>query len=59
MTFDIDKLDTDHKTILNKYACDYGMHFGDYIRMLQKDHHEKLMLKKQKILEAERAQFSV
>lgn len=59
MALDINKLTPEHKVILNKHATDYGMEYGDYIRMLILDNEEKETMKRNKLLEAEKAQYSV
>ena len=56
---DINKLTNEHKVILNKCATNYGMEYGDYIRMLILDDEEKEKIKMHKLLEAEKAQYSV
>lgn len=56
---DINKLTSEHKTILNKCAINYGMENGDYTRMLTLEDEEKEKIKMNKLLEAEKAQYSV
>jgi hypothetical protein len=56
---DITKLTGDEKDILNKKAMSYGMDYGDYMRMMTLDHDEKETLTRNKLLEAEKAQYSV
>ena len=58
-TLDIEKLDGEQKTILNKFACEYGMKYGDFLKILQIESNERHMLKQQKLLEAQKSQFSV
>ena len=53
------KLTADNKVILNKCATNYGLEFGDFIRISILENEEKEQIKKNKILEAEKAQFSV
>lgn len=55
---DIKNLSSENKRILNKYACEYGMEFGDFVRLILLECEEKEELKKEKELEAERAQLS-
>ena len=59
LALDIKKLTSEHKVILNKCATNYGMEFGDYIRMLIVEGEEKDKIKQNKLLEAEKAQYSV
>jgi hypothetical protein len=59
IALDIDKLTSEHKVILNKCATNYGMQFGDYIRMLILENEEKEEMKRNKLLEAEKSQYSV
>lgn len=59
MQVDLKSLTSEHKHILNKHATEYGMEYGDYIRMITLDHEEKEALKRNKLLEAEKAQYSV
>ena len=59
LALDIQKLTSEHKVILNKCATNYGMEFGDYIRMLIMESEEKEKIKQNKLLEAEKAQYSV
>ena len=59
MALEIEKLTAEHKVILNKCAINYGMDYGDYIRMLVLDKEEKEKIKMNKLLEAEKAQYSV
>ncbi len=59
LALDIKKLTSEHKVILNKCATNYGMEFGDYIRMLILEGEEKEKIKQNKLLEAEKAQYSV
>lgn len=56
---DVRSLNSEHKHILNKSALEYGMEYGDFVRMLTLDHEEKEDLKRNKLLEAEKAQYSV
>lgn len=56
---DVRLLTADHKHILNKSALEYGMEYGDFVRMLTLDHEEKEDIKRNKLLEAEKAQYSV
>lgn len=56
---DVRLLNGEHKHILNKNAIEYGMEYGDFVRMLTLDFEEKEDLKRSKLLEAEKAQFSV
>lgn len=56
---DVTKLTSEEKTILNKHAIKYGMESGDFVRMLIIDHDEKEAIKQNKLLEAEKAQYSV
>ena len=44
--------------IMNKSATNYGLDYGDYVRMLIFENEEKETLKQSKILEEERAQFA-
>ncbi len=44
---------------MNKAATNYGMEYGDYVRMLMLEEEEKEEIKQNKLLEAEKAQFSV
>jgi hypothetical protein len=59
LALDIKKLTSEHKVILNKCATNYGMEFGDYIRILILEGEEKEKIKQNKLLEAEKAQYSV
>ena len=59
LALEIEKLTAEHKVILNKCATNYGMDYGDYIRMLVMDKEEKEKIKLNKLLEAEKAQYSV
>ena len=59
IALDIHKLTPEHKVILNKCATNYGMQFGDYIRMLILENEEKEEMKRNKLLEAEKAQYLV
>lgn len=59
MQVDVRLLTGDHKHILNKSAIEYGMEYGDFVRMLTLDYEEKEDLKRNKLLEAEKAQYSV
>lgn len=59
MQVDIKMLTAEHKSILNKSATNFGMEYGDYIRMITLDFEEKETIKRNKLLEAEKAQFSV
>jgi len=58
LLFDFNKLDGEQKQQLNKYACNYGIKDGEFVRMLRKERDEKEMLKAQKALEVEKAQYS-
>jgi len=58
LALEIEKLTAEHKVILNKCAINYGMDYGDYIRMLVLDKEEKEKIKMNKLLEAEKAQYS-
>jgi len=58
LALDIDKLTNEHKVILNKCATNYGMQYGDYIRLLIVESEEKEKIKFNKLLEAEKAQYS-
>ena len=59
MALDLNKLTPEHKVILNKCATNFGMQFGDYIRMLILESEEKEQMRQEKLLEAEKAQYSV
>lgn len=59
LALDTDQLTGEHKGILNKCATSFGMEYGDYIRMLILDDEEKEKIKMNKLLEAEKAQYSV
>jgi hypothetical protein len=59
LALDINKLTSEHKIIINKCATEYGMQYGDYVRMLILDNEEKETLIRNKLLEAEKAQYSV
>lgn len=59
MQVDLNSLTGEHKHILNKNGTNYGMEYGDYIRMLTLDFEEKETLRRNKLLEAEKAQYSV
>ena len=59
LALDINKLTSEHKVIINKCATEYGMQYGDYVRMLILDNEEKETLIRNKLLEAEKAQYSV
>ena len=59
LALDIDQLTSEHKGILNKCAMSFGMEYGDYARMLTLDDEEKEKIKMNKLLEAEKAQYSV
>ena len=59
LAFEIDKLTAEHKVILNKNACNYGMEFGDYVRMLIVENEERESLRRNKLLDAEKAKYSV
>ena len=59
LAVDIKKLTAEHEAILNKYGDKYGMENNEYMRMLNLDHDEKEAIKKNKLLEAEKAQYSV
>ncbi len=59
LALDINKLTSEHKVIINKCATNYGMQFGDYVRMLILDNEEKETIIRNKLLEAEKAQYSV
>lgn len=56
---DIKLLTSENKHILNQSATSYGMDYGDFVRMLTLDFEEKEELKRSKLLEAEKAQYSV
>ena len=58
MTLDINKLTAEHKAILNKCATQFGMQFGDFIRMIIMDNEEKEQVKQNKQMEAEKAMHS-
>jgi len=58
MALEIDKLTNEHKVILNKCATNYGMDYGDYIRLLIVESEEKEKVKMCKLIEAEKAQYS-
>lgn len=53
------KLTAENKVILNKCATNYGLEFGDFIRISILENDEKEQIKKNKLLEAEKAQYSV
>ncbi len=57
--FDIDKMDPENRELLNKCAVPYGMKLGEFVRMLQLDKDEAEKLRQQRLLEAEKAQYSV
>ena len=59
LAVDISKLTSEHEALLNKSGSKYGMENGEYMRMLALDHEEKESIKKNKLLEAEKAQYSV
>ena len=59
LVLDVNRLTPDDKVILNKRATDFGMEFGDYIRMMIVDNEEKETLKRNKELEMEKSQYSV
>lgn len=59
LALDVNKLLSEDKVILNKCATSFGMEFGDFVRMMILDNEEKETLKRNKLLEAEKAQFSV
>lgn len=59
LAVDISKLTAEHEAILNKSGAKYGMDNGDYMRMLILDNEERESIKKNKLLEAEKAQYSV
>lgn len=59
LALDTDQLTGEHKGILNKCATSFGMEYGDYIRMLILDDEEKEKIQMNKLLEAEKAQYSV
>jgi hypothetical protein len=56
---DVKNLSTEQIQIMNKAATNYGMEYGDYVRMLMLEEEEKEEIKQNKLLEAEKAQFSV
>jgi hypothetical protein len=56
---DVDKLDPENRAILNKCSLDYGLKFGDFIRILQMDKDEIQNAKLEKLMEAEKAQYAV
>ena len=58
VNLDVNKLTAEHKATLNKCATQYGMQFGDYIRMLIMDNEEKEQVKQNKLMEAEKAMHS-
>jgi arginine/serine-rich splicing factor 16 len=58
LALDINKLTSEHKVIINKCATNYGMQYGDYIRMLILDNEEKESIIRNKLLEAEKSQYS-
>ena len=59
VSLDINKLTAEHKVILNKCGSNYGLEYGDFIRMLIVDNEEKEKVKQSKLLEAEKALHSV
>jgi splicing factor, arginine/serine-rich 16 len=59
IALDIDKLTPENKVILNTCATNYGMQYGDYIHMLLLDNEEKEMIKRNTVIEQEKAQYSV
>ena len=59
LALDVNKLTSEHKAIINKCATNYGMQYGDYVRMLILDSEEKETMIRNKLLEAEKAQYSV
>jgi hypothetical protein len=59
VTLDIKNLTAEHKQIMNKCATNYGMQYGDYVRILIIEEEEKEEIRQNKILAAERAQFAV
>ena len=42
---DVKNLSSENKRILNKYACDYGMEFGDFVKLILLECEEKEELK--------------
>jgi hypothetical protein len=58
MALDLDKLTTENKTMLNKYATNYGMIQGDFMKMLMLEKKELDELKEMKQMEANKAQYS-
>lgn len=59
LVLDVNRLTPDDKVILNKRATDFGMEFGDFIRMMIVDNEEKETVKRNKELEIEKSQYSV
>ncbi len=59
VALDVKNLTAEHKQIMNTSATNYGMEYGDYIRMIMLEEEEKEEIKQNKLLEAEKAQFSV
>ena len=55
----IDKLTNENKIILDKCALNYGMENGDYVKCLLMEEEEKEKIKQNKLLEEEKAQYSV
>lgn len=53
------RLTSEEKVILNKKATDFGLEFGDYVKMLLLDNEERENLKRNKELELEKSQYSV
>ena len=58
LALNINKLTSEHKVIINKCATNYGMQYGDYVRMLILDNEEKEAIARNKLVEAEKAQYS-
>lgn len=58
LVLDVNRIAADEKVILNKRSTDYGMEFGDYVRMLILDNEERETLKRNKELELEKSQYS-
>ncbi|RMZ96342.1 CLK4-associating serine arginine rich, partial [Brachionus plicatilis] len=58
LVLDVNRLTSEDKVILNKKSTDFGMEFGDYIRMMIVDNEEKEALKRNKELEIEKSQYS-
>uniref|UniRef100_A0A8D0DMJ6 CLK4 associating serine/arginine rich protein n=1 Tax=Salvator merianae TaxID=96440 RepID=A0A8D0DMJ6_SALMN len=55
---DVDELNQEQVTDLNKQATTYGMAEGDFVRMLRKDKEEAEAIKHAKALEEEKAMYS-